>query len=106
MGPARRRRGNGLSLVAGTQHRSRLGLDHHGTRHRKYELADRHDDSNEDGRKSADRGADGNDSERRPVRTVHIGVLDHLRLRALQAYTRTECPAGATPRNRAGPGTE
>ena len=54
LGLARRRRVNGLSLVAGTQHRRRLGLDHHGARHRKYDLADRDDDSNEDGRKSAD----------------------------------------------------
>lgn len=54
LGLARRRRVNGLSLVAGTQHRRRLGLDHHGARHRKHDLADRDDDSNEDGRKSAD----------------------------------------------------
>lgn len=100
------RRRDHLSLVAGTKHRSRLGVDHTGARHRKYDLADRNHDPDADGRQSADRGTDGNDSERRALRTLHIGILDHLRLRTVQATTRTERPADTTPWDRAGRGTE
>lgn len=49
LGPARRHCIDCLSLVAGTQHRGRLGLDHPGARDRKHDLADCDHDSNEDG---------------------------------------------------------
>ena len=98
--------GDSLSLVAGTEHHGDLGLDHPGARRRKHGLADCDHDSNADRRESAERRTDGNDPERSALRTLHLGVLDHLRVWTVQASARTTDPAGASPRKRTSLGTE